>query len=283
MFEFHASNFYEATRELGTLRGALDDLQRVGQDPHQNIAEANRKHFLELLERVMHAMLRANARFAWTSAFEFKQKLNGAEYHCSFDDARGAIDDFSRRFRDELKVVKMYCVYEDKVRLLEPAEELIGEAVMDKFPSIASDVTEAGSCLCFGRPTASVFHSMRIVEVGIEAFRKHLGIADPVVIHDRNWGNIIASLRSKLDEKWPQKKCLPHSGGSELRAVFEAIQTIKSSVRDRTMHVERTYSDSQADLVRLNVKEFMCQLALQCDENGDPKASGRRTRRSSTP
>ncbi len=272
MFEVYGPDLHDAIAELERLKALIERFGQGGQNTNDNMNPTDRGLSLGILEKAMVPLAKCGAQLAYYSAFDLRVKLRDANAHCSYVDAWAAFNDINRRFKDELSLVKMYVIYRDKNHLLQSASEQFGEAVTDKFPSIQTDVSESALCLCYGRPTASVFHSMRIVEVGLEAFRKHVDIPDPVVVNDRNWGNIINALRDPINARWPQKTCLPGTEGSHIRAVFESLQTIKSSVRDRTMHVERTYSDSQAELVRLNVREFMSELAERCDENGEPKA-----------
>ena len=65
-----------------------------------------------------------------------------------------------------------------------------GEDLQNKFPSAQFELEEATRCLAFERPTAAVFHLMRILEIGIAAISKCVGIPDPVKPAQRNWGAI---------------------------------------------------------------------------------------------
>ncbi len=53
---------------------------------------------------------------------------------------------------------------------------LLGEAVQERFPSLATDIDEAGKCFATGRFTATVFHLMRVMEVGVQEFCEALGV-----------------------------------------------------------------------------------------------------------
>jgi len=66
--------------------------------------------------------------------------------------------------------------------------ELFGVEVNNKFPQIAFDMVEAGNCCAMGRGTACVFHLMRIMEVGVQAFGIKLGVS---LAHEKNWQNIL--------------------------------------------------------------------------------------------
>lgn len=53
---------------------------------------------------------------------------------------------------------------------------LFGEAVNERFPACQYDIEEAGNCYAAGRMTASAFHLMRVMEVGVQNFGTALGI-----------------------------------------------------------------------------------------------------------
>jgi hypothetical protein len=53
---------------------------------------------------------------------------------------------------------------------------LFGTEVEDKLPNVIEDIAEAGKCLGLRRPTAAVFHLMRIMEVGVQKFGDKLGV-----------------------------------------------------------------------------------------------------------
>src|SRR5262249_39536541 len=53
---------------------------------------------------------------------------------------------------------------------------LFGEEVATKFVPANQDIEEAGKCLALSRGTATVFHLMRVMEAGLKALAKPLGI-----------------------------------------------------------------------------------------------------------
>src|SRR5262249_6091339 len=56
------------------------------------------------------------------------------------------------------------------------ARRLFGEEVATKFVPANQDIEEAGKCLALSRGTATVFHLMRVMEAGLKALAKPLGI-----------------------------------------------------------------------------------------------------------
>jgi hypothetical protein len=73
-------------------------------------------------------------------------------------------------------------------------QHIFGQAVSDAFPSAMIDVEEAGVCLALARPTASVFHLMRVLEIGLTV----LGAKFNVSLAHTNWGPAIVEIESKI-------------------------------------------------------------------------------------
>src|SRR5208282_4527384 len=53
---------------------------------------------------------------------------------------------------------------------LSPDKPLFGKKVEDMLSNISEDIQEAAACVGFHRPTAAVFHLMRIMEIGVQKF-----------------------------------------------------------------------------------------------------------------
>jgi hypothetical protein len=130
--------------------------------------------------------------------------------------------------------------------------ELFGVEVNAKFPSIAFDMVEAGNCYAMGRGTACVFHLMRIMEVGVQAFGAKLGVA---LAHEKNWQNI-------LDEVNKAIRALPPKGPTtvQLSQISSNLYAVKLAWRNEVMHPHDTYTLEEAENLITQVKLFMEQL-----------------------
>src|SRR3546814_19731120 len=96
----------------------------------------------------------------------------------------------------------------------------------------SSDLEEASKCIAMGRHTASVFHSMRMLEIAIKALAKRLGIEDPTKPAEKNWAFILNSIRKRIDELWPPKGRVSESEGA-------AFEIGRASWRERVcLYVE---------------------------------------------
>jgi len=87
-------------------------------------------------------------------------------------DMASAINDSLRR---EMKAMKLFCLSGETQHYYE-AISPFGSDVASAFPSAEYEIGEAGNCLSLGRSTASVFHSMRVLEHGLKALAAEFNV-----------------------------------------------------------------------------------------------------------
>jgi HEPN domain-containing protein len=122
---------------------------------------------------------------------------------------------------------------------------------IQSFPSAEEDVREAGNCFALGRYTATVFHLMRVVEVGLTAISNAKGIPSA---RNPNWGTCLAEI----------EKAARNDPSLKEPALF--LRGVKDLWRNPTMHVERTYSEEEARSILNAVEAFMVHLATRFSE-----------------
>ena len=108
-------------------------------------------------------------------------------------------------------------------------------------------------CLAFRRPTAAVFHCMKVMERGIGALARSVGLADPVASGERRWGALLRALREAMP------------GGGEL---LDALDVVRRRWRAATLRPADKYTEEEAELIFQEVGGFIRVLAIRCDENG---------------
>lgn len=134
------------------------------------------------------------------------------------------------------------------------------------FPEAAVELIRAGNCFAVAEYTASVFHSMRSVEVGLEAVRLNLGMPDRK-INERSWGNICNDIRDGITAKgktWAKV--------DEYMAIHATLVALKDAWRNQTMHVAATYDERDSRLILENTKQFIVRLSGKMDQQGRPMA-----------
>jgi len=88
-------------------------------------------------------------------------------------------------------------------------EPLFGEAVENAFPDVSYDIAEAGKCRAFGRWTATVMHLMRVLEAGLAALGRHVGV-EPA---DSCLNQFIDGIREGILRKLLQKPFVELNAG----------------------------------------------------------------------
>jgi hypothetical protein len=113
---------------------------------------------------------------------------------------------------------------------------------------------------------------MRVLEMGISAIASCLGIPDPVKPSERNWGKMLGKIDDAIKAKWPDAKDREYGDGHLFEALYATLSAIRNPWRNGTMHPARKYTQEEAGRIVNTVGNFMRELNVRCDENGDPKA-----------
>lgn len=166
---------------------------------------------------------------------------------------------------DEMRAQLFFYVPSSRAKYHGKTEAMFGEDVRNRFPSSLSEIKGAGACFAFGQYTASVFHLMRTMEIGLNSVSLSLGIS---LNENGNWGK---ALRGMSDAEL-KKKAAAHAVFLKHRDFYEDIAAMFSAVKDAwrnaTMHVERSYSEEEAEEIIGAVRTFMKSLAKKLDEKG---------------
>ena len=138
-------------------------------------------------------------------------------------------------------------------------EDGFGINVSKAFPSAVEDIKEVGTCYATGRYTACVFHSMRVLEHGLRALAKNVGLSFDV----QQWYDIINQIFSKIKE---EEQKLPKSIEKSERLQFlkEAAKEFfyfKDAWRNHVSHGRPGYDGPEALRVLNHVKAFMIHLS----------------------
>jgi hypothetical protein len=136
-----------------------------------------------------------------------------------------------------------------------------GDSVADAFSSSVFDAHSSAVCLAIGLGTASVFHSMRVLEIGLSA----LGSVFNVSLAHTNWEPAIREIESKIREmhKDPAWKAFPDCKVKQEQYSQAAshFAVLKDAWRNYTMHARGHHGEDEAEMIFLNVRGFMQKLA----------------------
>jgi hypothetical protein len=154
-----------------------------------------------------------------------------------------------------------------------------GRRVNKQFPTAAREIKEAGNCLAADLNTAAVFHLMRIVEYGLRALAKDLGVRIPKKpLELAGWDEIIVQIGKKVEIKLNPPQ--PAGGGRPkprnfkrkaedrefYRGVIGQFYEFKDVFRNRVMHARGTYDALTAQSLFGRVRDFMRRLAVKLSE-----------------
>lgn len=278
MLEFSAHEFYQSTSLLQDLRNVIRSWSKQQHPFHKENDVIDRESALFVKDNIctlMPHLEKLNAKLTKMSCARLVERLSDLQNANRFADIATSVESIIQRLRDELSLSTVFVLEADKQKYYCPANPLFGGDIEGKFPSSLFEIDEAAKCLGLGRPTAAVFHLMRMMEIGIRAVARCLGIPDPMRAADRNWGNILRAIKNDLDARSgaAPTKVWKVAGDKEFfESAYASLDAVRVAWRNTTMHVGNKYTDDEAEHVFVAVRGFMMKLALRCGETGDPKA-----------
>ena len=136
-----------------------------------------------------------------------------------------------------------------------------------KFPSLKEDTERAIDCYVLEQDTASVFHLMRVAELGLRALANklrvkvtHKGKTCPIEYGD--WEKVITEIKNHI----AQVRTLPAGPKKQAKLEFHSDAAdhcvfMKDIWRNNVSHTRKAYNDSEALAVLSRVKGFVDFLA----------------------
>jgi hypothetical protein len=173
-----------------------------------------------------------------------------------------------KMIRKEMKSKTFFYITPEKMRFWITSKNPypLGESAHNAFQSAELDAAEAGICLAVARPTASVFHSMRVLEVGLSALGKIFNVS----LEHTNWGPAIDEIEARIRNmhKDPAWKALPDCKAQQefYAQAASHFGILKDAWRNYTAHKRGIYTEERATLIFENLRAFMQTLAARLHE-----------------
>jgi hypothetical protein len=143
-----------------------------------------------------------------------------------------AINHLISRLQDELNSQYFFHLDQKDVQFyLE--EKPFGQKVADKFEQANEDICEAAKCLSLQRSTACVFHLMRVLELGVQAFGKKLKVK--LDVRAETWHQILLHVNKEI-QAMPSKTTKQKSKKSQYAAAAAHLQSVRLAWRNEVMH-----------------------------------------------
>jgi hypothetical protein len=167
----------------------------------------------------------------------FKEQTH--ERQIAFSEVRATLVEIRQRVADELESSAVFFALSNEGQVYFQSSRF-AEIVAERFPEVVFDCAEAGKCFSLERPTACVFHLMRVIEYGLLAVSRQLGMTS-----DRpNWQPVINKIEFELKQPYDQRKFKDmHDFLANVAANFNAV---KVAWRNRVMHVDTKHTMEEA-------------------------------------
>jgi hypothetical protein len=133
-----------------------------------------------------------------------------------------------------------------------------GVKVAEKFERALTDMQEASKCLALDRPTACVFHLMRVMEYAVQRFGKKLGVK---LTDTKTWQKILNELNAPI-KQMPEQSTREKKRKEDYAALHAHLFNVKLAWRNPVMHPKATYTPAEARDVFNHVDTFMRHLAM---------------------
>lgn len=146
-------------------------------------------------------------------------------------------------------------------------QDAFGPEVSLNFTSAKEDIIESANCYAVGLYTACIFHTMRVLEHGIKALAKDVGLK----FYRQSWGTIIKKIKDNIDLEIKSLSGQPKDPARTERLQFlsqtaQEFTYFKDGWRNYVMHGEDKYDGPKALSVLNHVKTFMAHLATKLSE-----------------
>lgn len=266
MLELNAAAFISAVSGLIQLKAETDS-QGTSSDV---LTEEDRGNITPRLQAVMDALRAVDARSALYPTERLLGRLSENPLTLTHPQVLRALEDIESRFNDHLDLVTLFVMTGDEPEIYRGgASVILGGPTSELYPSARYDGDEAAKCLCLGRISASVFHAMKMLEIGLHALASRLGIPDPTTGNERNWGRVLNKIKAAIEAEYPPG-LLPDQAGVQLRSIHTTLDLIRVSWRNEVMHAGGVYTDAEARHIVTSTAGLLKQMSELFDENGGP-------------
>jgi hypothetical protein len=148
----------------------------------------------------------------------------------------------------------------------------VWEHIWHRFPSAKTDCKEAVYCYALERNIASIFHSMRVAEIGLRALARRMRVKLPKgkKLEWAEWQMILREMSKKTEHIGQSVKAGPYKDEilEFYNGAISQFTGFKDEFRNQVMHVRKTYDEFDAEKSLNRVRDFMDKLADKIDEKG---------------
>ena len=265
MERFSARAFYFIGHTLAVLPSDITKDAKIADgtlDLAQPAIERTKQHAAAWLKQIGWWCKTIDLKF---SCVHVTRVLEALDRNVSYAEIMNQLTELRRRITDEMQGQLFFFVPPEHAEFY-GVQEPFGAEVVAAFPSTAFDIREAYNCYAFERPTASVFHLMRILEVSLVVLGKKFGLC----FTHTNWGPAIEEIEKKIREmhKDPLWTVMP-DWKDQLEFYAQTISYLgitKEAWRNYTAHARGKFTQEEAKVMLMNVKLFMRGVSQRLTE-----------------
>jgi len=227
-------------------------LPDVGSDP---VDAGIREAYKPGVGRIQDEIIKLHLENSYATVFRMLKHLGESDY--TIRGFAADAEELHGRLVDELGRTTCFALW-GRIEELYRADQLFGKEVAQQFPASGEDIAEAGKCLALARGTACVMHLQRVLECGLDALGKAVGVSKPL----RDWGKYVEEIAKELERRFKVSgaRTPDEQFYAEAYITFDAI---RRAWRNPSMHVEKTHTVEQADAIFVAAKSFMKHLATR--------------------
>ncbi len=266
MLRFYAERFCSSSSLLGQIYAQVKCGTRPTDESWGRVGGA-----LGALERECQAM---GLAVTLAQIKRIKSIFTEGASNVNYDNLARDVLEVQLRLNDELESRLCYCVEVEKSQYMQafgpgsdpakpsPLEEA-WKPIFTSFFNVKYDALEAFKCYALGHNTASVFHLMRVLELGLTALGKVFGVS----LAHTNWGNAIGDIEKKIREMHADPAWKALSDWREQQETYAQMAShfgiLKDAWRNYTAHIRGKYEPSEAHDIMVSVRAFMQKLAAK--------------------
>jgi hypothetical protein len=258
MLEKHASLFVLATTAFSEAKWIVFQTEKAGADGPASRAQIHAlgKHAIHQLRQAcilsdMDDVIPQIDRLSQS----FDMLLTTPEY--TLDTVGQSIKHLLSRIHDELAAQYFFHLDQRDVPFY-VGDRPFGSGVSERFDAATEDISEAAKCLALQRPTACVFHLMRVLELGVQTLGKRLRVK--IDVRTETWHQILLHA-NKAVLAMPSKTSAQKKRKSAFASAAAHLQSVRLAWRNEVMHPKQTYTRQEAFDIFNASKAFMIHLA----------------------
>ena len=188
IIRFYAGTFLTLISTVNIIKGSIEHVQRFSEEQQPQYLKQNKERlastFVTIREECDELELDGSARLIRILLDNMKMT------HIKIGELLISIDTLEDMIISEMNDRLYLRIPQERISWFDK-KEAFGAKVSNAFSKAIPDIKEAGNCYAIGLHTACVFHLMRVLEYGLQALAKDVGLT----FYRQSWGKIIDKIR----------------------------------------------------------------------------------------